>query len=87
MSDNFIFATSKKEPIESEVSQETVINYTKAPFTFLLFQTIKSCCFILELKNHIEAKFCLFHLQVQLTADFFPCFIDVYFRASVILQG
>ena len=30
---------------------------------------IKSYCFILKLKKHIEAKLCLVRLQVQLTAD------------------
>ena len=32
-----IFATIRKESTRSEVSKETEIIYTKAPFTFLLF--------------------------------------------------
>ena len=36
-SDNLLIATSKKESTGSEVSEETAINCTNAPFTCLLF--------------------------------------------------
>ena len=35
------------------------LDYTKAPFTFLLFQMRKSCCFILKLENTYWSKIVL----------------------------
>ena len=67
---------SNYENCGSEVSKETAINYTKAPFIFYFSKQVSFSTLLWNLKN--EKK------QSMFQSHTFWCFVDVYVRESVI---
>ena len=84
-----IFATSRKECAGSEVSKETAINYTKAPFSFFHFLNPLVCLLYFETEKTYWSKFMLVPpVRSAYCKLVFLCFVGTFiFPIRVWLVG